>query len=107
MQSNISNDQKAKLDAGKLRYDLIPAECLEELARVYTLGESKYGPNTWQKVESKRYEAALFRHLQAWRKGKKINMEDGVLLRHMGQVAWNAFALLWKELEDEKIARTI
>lgn len=96
-------NEPRKDDKGKLRYDLIPPEIIEELARVYTAGSSKYGDNNWQKVESKRYEAALFRHLQDWRKGNKFNVEAGVLLRTMSQVIWNAGALLWKEMNDENM----
>jgi hypothetical protein len=38
-----SMDEAIKYDQGKLRYDLIPPEALEELAAVYTMGAAKYG----------------------------------------------------------------
>lgn len=95
-------NQEVKKDAGKLKYHLLPWTCLEELVRVYTAGAEIYGENTWQGVEKERYESALFRHLQDWRSGKKFNVENGVVLKTMSQVAWNAFALLWMDLQEDK-----
>ena len=70
-----------KNDEGKLRYDLIPAECLEELADIITYGADKYGENNWQSLDNfeNRYYAALMRHLQSWRKSEKCDEESGKL----------------------------
>lgn len=68
-----------KYDVGKLRYDLIPAECLEELAAILSYGAAKYGENNWQNLDNfdNRYYAALMRHLQEWRKGEQLDEESG------------------------------
>jgi hypothetical protein len=82
----------------KLRYDLIPYSCIQELAKVYTYGAKKYSDNTWQKVENfeNRYWSALQRHLVAWREGEVCDQESG--LRHLSHALWNVVALLWNEL---------
>lgn len=36
----------------KTRWELIPLDCLEDIARVYTEGAKKYGDNTWQNLEN-------------------------------------------------------
>jgi hypothetical protein len=38
-----------KYDGGKLRYDLIDAYALEQLAAVYTFGAKKYEDDNWRK----------------------------------------------------------
>ena len=62
-QTGMKND---KLD-DKTRWELIPLDCLEDIARVYTEGAKKYGDNNWQNLESgyERYKGALLRHLYA------------------------------------------
>ena len=96
------NNEPRKDTVGKLRYDLIPAAILEELAKIYTAGSIKYGDNCWQRVPTKHYEAALFRHLQEWRKGNSDSIEGDFRLKHLGQCAWNALTIMWKEMEDEQ-----
>lgn len=87
-----------KYDQGKLRYDLVPVEAHEALAEVFTYGAAKYDDNNWQQVESKRYVAALFRHLNAWRKGESHDGESG--LHHLKHALTNVAILLWKEESD-------
>lgn len=67
-----------KDDAHKLeRYDLIPTTFLRGLARVLGLGAKKYAPDNWSKVEDpkRRYIAALYRHVEAWRAGQQLDPE--------------------------------
>lgn len=80
-----------KEDSGKLRHDLVPAAWHEALAEVMTYGVSKYEANSWQGVEPCRYEAALMRHLCAWRRGELSDNESG--LNHLKHVAVNALIL--------------
>ena len=83
-----------KHDHGKLRYDLITPRMLEAIAQVLTYGAEKYEANSWQKVENglQRYEAALFRHLQSFRKGEMLDSESG--LPHMAHATTNALFLM-------------
>jgi len=92
---NKTKDSRGlKYDDGKLRWDLLPLEDIEEVVKVYTAGAKKYAPNSWQNVPDgyNRYKAAMFRHLVEFEKGNPIDEETGCL--HIAQVAWNAIAML-------------
>lgn len=60
---DMKNDRKDD----KTRWELMPLDCLEDIARVYTEGAKKYNDNTWQNLENgyERYKGALLRHLYA------------------------------------------
>lgn len=89
-----------KHDHGKLRYDLIPAEALEEIAKVFTHGAATYGDWNWaQGMDTDRFYAALFRHLMDWRQGRRTDPDSR--LRQLAQVATNAIFLLCYELKEE------
>lgn len=92
-----------KYDKGKLRYDLIPAECLEQLAKIFTFGAEKYGEHNWKSLQDaqNRYYAAMERHQQSKRMGEFYD-ESG--LPHSAHVAVNAMFLLWFDLQ--KITET-
>jgi len=100
----------AKYDGEKLRYDLIPPEALEELARVFTIGARKYEDRNWEKgINFGRIYAAMLRHLQAWYQGEDIDPEGGQ--HHLSSVAWGAFALMTYQLRemntyDDRVIRT-
>lgn len=94
------DDMSEKRDTGKLRYDLIPPECLRDIAAVLTMGSEKYTDNGWMKVvltEPHRYRAALMRHFEAYRAGESHDPES--MLPHMAHVAVNAMILLWENLQ--------
>jgi len=80
-----------KFDTDKPQYDLIDAHALEDLAKVLTIGAQKYDRYNWKNVEPHRYEAALLRHIQAWRMGEKKDPETG--LHHMAHALANAMFL--------------
>lgn len=90
-----------KYDVGKLRWDLLPLDCMEDVVRILSFGANKYGDNNWQKLENAddRYYAALMRHLSASRLGEKEDPESG--LSHLAHVACNVVFLMW--LEKHKI----
>lgn len=82
-----------KDDAGKNRYDLIPADALEELARVFTIGANKYGERNWEGgLPYGRVFAAMQRHAWAFWNGEETDPEDGQ--HHLASVAWGALVLL-------------
>lgn len=67
-----------KFDQGKLRYDLIPPEMLEEAALVLTYGAAKYGARNWEKgMLWSRPFGALMRHMWAWWGGEDSDPETG------------------------------
>lgn len=86
-----------KHDSGKLRMDLLPAEALLALGEVVTYGAGKYGENNWRGVEAWRYEAALLRHLMAWKMGERQDSESGI--HHLKHVLCNAAFLVALDME--------
>ena len=83
------NDEKDD----KTRWELMPLDCLEDVARVYTEGAKKYGDNNWQNLENgyQRYKGALLRHLYAStqsmeEKLDKILLNQQVILLYLRQI---------------------
>lgn len=67
-----------KHDKGKPRYDLIPPELLQEVAKVLTYGAEKYGERNWEEgFNWGRAYAALQRHLNVWWSGDGRDPETG------------------------------
>ena len=102
MKANMKDG--VKYDACKTRYDLIPAYPLEQLARLYTFGATKYADNNWRKgLRWGRCFAAMMRHAWLWWGGEDCDKETG--LSHMAAVAFCAFSLMefsktHKEFDD-------
>lgn len=86
-------DPGNKFDFGKLRWDLIPYDSLEEVVKVYTHGAEKYSDHNWRKgMKFSRIYAAMLRHLTAFIRGEDIDKDSG--LNHLSQVAWGCLTLL-------------
>ena len=87
-----------KYDDGKLDYTLIPPHALQELARNLTEGLKKYRErDNWKKVPKaqERYLKALYRHLEAHRRGEIYDTESSAPnMPHMAAVAVNAMFVL-------------
>lgn len=87
-----------KYDSDKLQYSLIPPHALMEVARNLTIGLKKYKErDNWKKVPnaSQRYLDALYRHLEAHRRGELYDPDSSVPdMYHMAAVAVNAMFLL-------------
>ena len=96
-----------KYDKGKVRMDLLPFDCLTEIAKVLTFGAEKYKENSWQTVKNRyeRYRGSLLRHMAAMQAGEILDKESG--LSHAAHLATNAMFILWfelhKEVNDEKV----
>jgi hypothetical protein len=72
-----NNDAGSKFDAGKLRYDLLPARALREVVQVITDGAAKYGDWNWLRgIRYSRHIAAAKRHIAEFEVGKIVNHED-------------------------------
>ena len=83
----------AKHDTSKTRYDLVPVEAIEEIARVLTFGSQKYGDRNWEKgIKYGRVFAACMRHLWAWWGGEEKDKESG--LHHLAHAGCCVFFLL-------------
>lgn len=87
-----------KYDQDKLQYSLIPPYALEQIAKNLTVGLKKYKErNNWKKVEGaeQRYLDALYRHLEAHRRGEVYDPDSSVPdMPHLAAVAVNAMFLL-------------
>ena len=89
-----------KNDSGKLEWDLLPIEPVEEIIRVLMYGKQKYSKDNWKKVpESKtRYYNALMRHITAWQKGEKFDPETK--LSHLSHAGCCLLFLLHEEVNE-------
>ena len=94
---SIKNDRKDH----KIRYELIPDEPIHELAKVFTAGADKYGPDRWQNLDNgfNRYLGAAFRHLHEYRSGNRYDEETRCM--HLAQVLWNVTAMLWYDMHGK------
>lgn len=95
-----SLDNARKNIAGKVQFDLLPVEMLEEMARMYEFGNRKYEKDNWKKgfPYSTLYSAAM-RHLTAFWKGENDDPESG--MSHLTHAAWNMWTLLWLVRNDK------
>lgn len=87
----------AKLDAGKIRADLVLGEfalALKEVCRVGTFGAQKYTDSGWVTVPNgeSRYSDAMLRHYLDEQSGQENDVDSG--LKHAAHLAWNALARL-------------
>lgn len=85
-----------KFDADKIRFDLLPPESLEEIARVFTFGARKYDDRNWEKgIAWGRVFGAAMRHMWAWWRGEEKDAETG--LSHLAHAGCCVMFLLWYE----------
>ena len=80
----------------KVRWDCVPMEMMECIAKVMTYGAKKYNENpdnpNWIKVENgeHRYKAAMFRHMMADIRNNIIDEDSGE--EHIDHFLFNAMA---------------
>ncbi len=89
-----------KYDTGKLRWNLIPFDCLSEIIRVLMHGAKKYSEYGWKKVPraKERYFSAAMRHLTSWWQGEKIDRESG--LNHLAHAGCCLLFLMWHDKKE-------
>jgi len=75
------------------RYDLLPWDAMDEVARVYGFGATKYADDNWLKGYSWRLSlGALVRHVAAVMRGEDRDAESGLL--HLAHAAWHCLTLI-------------
>jgi len=75
------------------RYDLLPVEALDIMARLYGFGAQKYAAHNWRKgYEWSKSYASLMRHATRFWAGEDIDEETG--LPHLAGVSFHAFTLM-------------
>jgi hypothetical protein len=106
MKGDIVSEKGIKYDEGKLRWDLLPLNEVEDIVKVLTHGAKKYAPNNWRKVEDprSRYYAAAMRHLASWRRGELVDPESGI--PHLAHAGCNLLFLSFFDNEDGIKTRT-
>lgn len=76
------------------RYSLIPSKPLSHVARVYGYGEKKYAKDNWRKGYEWGFSLdALFRHVEAFRRGEFLDPESG--LPHLAHAVFHCLSLMW------------
>ena len=98
----VNDFKKDRID-GKLRWELLPLELIEELVKVYDAGADKYFVESWKQIDDghNRCKGALMRHLL---ESEKKDTDSDTGCYHLAQVAWNALTMLWyrkQELKEE------
>lgn len=100
-------DDSKKLPVYTLVLAYFP-RAIEEVARVSKVGAIKYTPEGWRTVPDgvNRYSDAMVRHNLEEAKGHTVSVEEGEVLYHAAQVAWNALARLELMLTQGVIGNT-
>lgn len=91
-----TEDTGLRYNKGKPRMELIEPGFMEEVAKILTFGAEKYETDNWKKFDKiKRFQTygSLMRHLEAHRKGEKIDPESGC--SHLCHIATNVMFLWW------------
>lgn len=83
-----------KFDEGKLRWDLLPWDAVEDIVCILTYGAQKYDDRNWEKgMDHGRLFAACQRHLKSyWQDRENIDPESN--LHHLAHAACNLIMLL-------------
>lgn len=77
-----------KHDQGKLPWDLLSFDAIEQIVRVLQHGEKKYSAWNWTRgggLSWSRVFAAAMRHMAAWARGETLDKESG--LPHLAHAA--------------------
>lgn len=79
-------DEANKFDGAKPRMELLPADALEDVARVLTFGAQKYAAHNWCRgMAWGRLIGAALRHIFAFARGEDTDAESG--LPHLAHAA--------------------
>jgi hypothetical protein len=88
-----------KHDQQKIRWDLVPYDAVNEIAKVLTFGAAKYEARNWEKgMNWSRVFGALQRHLTRWFHGQDKDKETR--LTHLANAGCCLFFLLAWELRQ-------
>lgn len=92
------------------RFDLLPWEALEEVARVYAFGAEKYADHNW--ARGYRWSlslGALLRHVARWASGESRDPESG--LHHLAHAMFHCLTLITYQTHnrgtDDRLVREL
>lgn len=81
------------------RFDLLPWDALEEVARVYAMGSRKYEPHNWARGYAYSLSiAALVRHVSKFVQGEDTDGESG--LHHLAHAVFHCCSLMAFKLRN-------
>ena len=99
MSNKTKKTEGVKHDHNKIRWDLIPYDAVNEIAKVLTFGAAKYEARNWEKgMDWSRAFGALQRHLTRWFHGQDKDQETR--LTHLANAGCCLFFLLSWELRQ-------
>jgi Domain of unknown function (DUF5664) len=97
MSNKNKKGEGVKNDQQKIRWDLVPYDAVNEIAKVLTFGAEKYEARNWEKgMDWSRAFGALQRHLTRWFHGQDKDKETR--LTHLANAGCCLFFLLSWEL---------
>lgn len=97
MSKKDTKSEGIKHDQQKIRWDLVPFDAVNEIAKVLTFGAEKYAARNWEKgMNWSRAFGALQRHLTRWFHGQDKDKETR--LTHLANAGCCLFFLLAWEL---------
>lgn len=97
MTKKSTKQEGIKHDQQKIRWDLVPYDAVNEIAKVLTFGAVKYEARNWEKgMDWSRAFGALQRHLTRWFHGQDRDKETQ--LTHLANAGCCLFFLLAWEL---------
>lgn len=84
-----------KADSSKPRWSLLPEDTIADVIDVLEFGAKKYQVDNWQHVPDARtrYYDATMRHIEAWWRGEKNDVESG--LHHLSHAVCCLLFLMW------------
>lgn len=99
-----TTDKPTGKTIAKLDLTLIPPETIKALAEVITVGKKKYGFENWKLCkDANTFVAALFRHLEAHRRGERTDPDSG--LTHMSHIMCNAAYIDYLLASDKAVSK--
>lgn len=82
-ESSLRNEAD-KFDEGKVKWSLLPYAELEDVARVFEYGASKYGQDNWRgSLRLERWWDSIQRHLVSWKCGEELDESGHHHLAHV------------------------
>ena len=107
MADSVAQESNHKDDKEKLKWHLLPLSLVKPVVEIFQYGLQKYGvEGSWMKLDDgyTRYRDAFFRHLEAFESGQFRDSESG--FPHIQHCAWNAIAMMFFALKQEKNENT-
>jgi hypothetical protein len=97
MTKSSKKNEGIKHDKKKIRWDLVPYDAVNEIAKILTFGAEKYSARNWENgMEWSRAFGALQRHMTRWFHGQDKDKETQ--LTHLANAGCCLFFLLAWEL---------